>query len=147
MNGGTMCYPRIFYAMAGDGLFFRGVAAVHLRYGTPHVAVALTGALAIVYLWVRTFEQLIEVFILGILPFWALAAGAVLVLRRRRPDFPRPYLTPGYPLVPLVFIGATVGLLLNSLWQRPAPTVAGFAAILAGVPVYWLWRRKKRPAP
>jgi amino acid transporter len=147
MNGGTMCYPRIFYAMARDGLFFRGVAAVHLRYGTPHVAVALTGALAIVYLWVRTFEQLIEVFILGILPFWALAAGAVLVLRRRRPDFPRPYLTPGYPLVPLVFIGATVGLLLNSLWQRPAPTVAGFAAILAGVPVYWLWRRKKRPAP
>jgi APA family basic amino acid/polyamine antiporter len=142
MNGGTMCYPRIFYAMAEDRLFFRGIAAVHPRYGTPHAAIALTAALAICFLWVRTFEQLIEIFILGILPFWALGAGAVIVLRRRRPELERPYRTPGYPVVPILFIVATAGLLLNSLLQRPGPTMASFAAILAGVPIYHLWRRR-----
>jgi amino acid transporter len=142
MNGGTMCYPRIFYAMAEDRLFFRGIAAVHPRYGTPHAAIALTATLAIGFLWVRTFEQLIEIFILGVLPFWALGAGAVIVLRRRRPDVTRPYRTPGYPFVPILFIVATVGLLLNSLFQRPGPTGASFAAILAGVPIYFLWRRR-----
>ncbi len=142
INVGTMCYPRIFYAMAEDRLFFRGIAAVHPRYGTPHAAIALTATLAICFLWVRTFEQLIEIFVLGILPFWALGAGAVIVMRRRRPEVTRPYRTPGYPLVPILFIVATVSLLLNSLFQRPGPTVASFAAILAGVPIYFLWRRR-----
>ncbi|MGH7579607.1 MAG: APC family permease [Gemmatimonadales bacterium] len=142
MNGGMLCYPRIFYAMAEDRLFFRGIAEVHPRYGTPHAAIALTAALAIGFLLVRTFEQLIEIFILGSLPFWALGAGAVIVLRRRRPEVERQYRTPGYPLVPALFIVATIGLLLNSLVQRPGPTVASFAAILAGVPIYYLWRRR-----
>jgi amino acid transporter len=142
MNSGTMCYPRIFYAMAEDRLFFRAIAAVHPRHATPHAAIVLTAALAICFLWVRTFEQLIEIFILGILPFWALGAGAVILLRHRRPDLDRPYRTPGYPVVPLLFIAATLGLLLNSLFQRPGPTLASFAAVAAGVPVYYLWRRR-----
>jgi APA family basic amino acid/polyamine antiporter len=115
---------------------------VHPRFDTPHAAIALTAVLAICFLWVRTFEQLIEIFILGILPFWALGAGAVIVMRRRQPELTRPYRTPGYPFVPILFILATAGLLLNSLFQRPGPTVASFAAILAGVPVYHLWRRR-----
>jgi basic amino acid/polyamine antiporter, APA family len=142
MNGGTMCYPRIFYAMAEDRLFFRAIAAVHPRHATPHAAIVLTAALAVCFLWVRTFEQLIEIFILGILPFWALGAGAVILLRHRRPDLHRPYRTPGYPIVPLLFILATLGLLLNSLIQRPGPTLASFAAVAAGVPAYYLWRRR-----
>jgi len=142
INSGTMCYPRIFYAMADDHLFFRGIAAVHPRHATPHAAIVLTAALAIGLLWVRTFEQLIEIFILGILPFWGLGAAAVIVLRLRRPDLERPYRTPGYPFVPLLFIAATLGLLLNSLFQRPGPTLASFAAIVAGIPVYYFWRRR-----
>jgi amino acid transporter len=141
MNSGMICYPRIFFAMAEDRLFFRRIAAVHPRYGTPHAAVALTAALAIGCLWVRTFEQLIEVFILASLPFWALAAGAVLLLRGRRPDLPRPYRCPGYPLVPIVFILATGGLLLNSMYQRPGPALGSVAAIAAGIPVFYFWRR------
>jgi basic amino acid/polyamine antiporter, APA family len=142
MNGGMLCYPRIFYAMAEDRLFFRRIAAVHPRYGTPHAAIVLTATLAIGFLVVRTFEQLIEIFILGTLPFLALAAGAVIVLRRRLPEVERPYRTPGYPIVPVLFIVATAGLLFNSLVQRPGPTIASFAAILAGVPIYYLWRRR-----
>ncbi len=146
MNGGTMSYPRIFYAMAEDRLFFRGIAAVHPRYGTPHAAVVLTAVLAIAYLWVQTFEQLIEAFILGVLPFWALGAGAVILMRRRRPDLPRPYRTPGYPVVPLLFIVATASLVLNSLVERPGRTLASVGVILAGIPAYWLWGRV-RPGP
>jgi APA family basic amino acid/polyamine antiporter len=142
MNSGMICYPRIFYAMAEDRLFFRSIAAVHPIYGTPHTAIVLTAALAICCLWVRTFEQLIEVFILGSLPFWALAAGAVLVLRSRHPDLPRPYRCPGYPVVPIVFIAANSGLLLNSLWQRPGPVVGSVAAILLGIPVFYFWRSR-----
>jgi APA family basic amino acid/polyamine antiporter len=142
MNSGMLCYPRIFYAMAEDRLFFRSIAAVHPIYGTPHASIALTAALAIACLWVQTFEQLIEVFILGSLPFWALAAGAVLVLRGRHPELPRPYRCPGYPLVPIVFIAANVGLLLNSLWQRPGPVVGSIAAILLGIPVFYFWRSR-----
>jgi APA family basic amino acid/polyamine antiporter len=140
MNSGMICYPRIFYAMAEDRLFFRGIAAVHPIFGTPHTAIALTAALAMCFLWVRTFEQLIEVFILGSLPFWALAAGAVLVLRGRHPDQAPPYRCPGYPVVPIVFIAANGGLLLNSLWQRPGPAVGSIAAILLGIPVFYFWR-------
>ena len=147
MNGGTMCYPRIFYAMADDRLFFRGIAAVHPRYGTPHAAVVLTAVLSIGYLWVRTFEQLIEAFILGVLPFWALGAGAVILMRRRRPRAGRPYRTPGYPLVPILFIVATMSLVLNSLVERPASTLASFGVILAGVPAYWLWARARNHSP
>jgi APA family basic amino acid/polyamine antiporter len=142
MNSGTLCYPRIFYAMAEDRLFFPRIAAVHPRYGTPHASIVLIAALSIAYLWVRTFEQLIEAFILGILPFWALAAAAVIVLRRRRPEAQRPYRTPGYPMVPVLFILATVGLLLNSLVQRPVPTLGSVAAIAAGIPIFYLWRRR-----
>ena len=142
INSGTMCYPRIFFAMAEDRLFFRRIAAVHPRFGTPHASIALTAVLSVLYLWARTFEQLIEVFILGILPFWGLAAGAVLVMRSRRPEPPRPYRTPGYPVVPLLFIASTALLLINSFVYSRGATVASFGAIAAGIPIYYLWRRR-----
>jgi APA family basic amino acid/polyamine antiporter len=65
----------------------------------------------------------------------------VLLLRGRRPDLPRPYRCPGYPLVPIVFILATGGLLLNSMYQRPGPALGSVAAIAAGIPVFYFWRR------
>lgn len=142
INSGTMCYPRIFFAMAEDRLFFRRIAAVHPRFGTPHASITLTAVLSVLYLWARTFEQLIEVFILGILPFWGLAAGAVLVMRSRSPATPRPYRTPGYPVVPLLFIASTALLLINSFIYSRGATVASFGAIAAGLPIYYLWRRR-----
>jgi len=148
LNGSTMTGPRIFYAMAEDGLFFRPVAAVHPRYRTPWVAIALAAALGIAYVAVRTFEQLADAFVLGIWPFYALAVGAVFRLRRHRPDVPRPYRTWGYPFVPLLFLVASVAMLANALVQQPVSTAVGFGVILAGVPVYHLWRRQpKPPAP
>lgn len=140
LNAVLMAIPRMFWAMADDGLFFRTVAAVHPRYRTPHMAIVAMAGLAIVYLVFRTFEQLIEAFILASLPFWALSVGSVIVLRRTRPDLPRAYRTPGYPLVPLLFVVAMLALVGNSLRQHPEATVTSLGAVLAGVPVYYGWR-------
>jgi basic amino acid/polyamine antiporter, APA family len=144
LNGGLLVFPRVFFAMADDGLFFRKVAAVHPRFGTPHVAIVLSAVLAVGYLSLRSFEQLIEIAVLGQLPFWALGVGAVLVLRRTLPGLPRPYRSPGYPIVPLLFIAAMLALLANSLREHPESTAWTLGAVLAGIPVYFGWRHFTR---
>jgi len=147
LNAVLMAIPRVFWAMADDGLFFRTVAAVHPRYRTPHMAVAALAVLAILYLFFHTFEQLIEAFILASLPFWGLSVASVLVLRRTRPDLPRAYRTPGYPVVPLLFVLAMAALVANSLYQHPEATATAIGAVAAGVPLYYVWRFLGRTRP
>lgn len=140
LNGSMMTGPRIFFAMADRGLFFRGLARVSPRFETPSVAIWLATALGIVYVLLNDFQQLADKFILGIWPFYALAVAAVFVLRRTRPDMPRPYRTWGYPVVPILFLLASVGMVVNALWTDPVNTGVTFGIILAGVPVYYAWR-------
>ena len=147
LNGATMTGPRIFFAMAGDGLFFRPVAAVHARYRTPWVAIVLAALLGVGYVSVRSFEQLADSFILGIWPFYALTVGAVFVLRRKRPELERPYRALGYPWVPLVFLLASLAMLLNALVEQPASTMYGFGIILLGIPVFYGWRSLREKGP
>ncbi|HEX2205214.1 MAG TPA: amino acid permease [Longimicrobium sp.] len=147
LNAGLMTGPRVYYAMAEDGLFFRRVAAVHPRFGTPHVAVALLVALTALNASVRTFEELAQAFVLLLYPFLALTVAAVFVLRRRRPDLPRPYRAAGYPVVPALFLVGTVAMMANALVKRPAATLLGGAIVAAGVPVYFAWRAASRRAP
>jgi APA family basic amino acid/polyamine antiporter len=141
LSAAAMVDPRVFFAMATDGLFPRAIGVVHPRYLTPHTAIAFTGAIAILYISIRTFEQLAEAFVIGVWPFSALAVAGVLILRRKRPDFDRPYRTVGYPVVPLVFLIASVGLIGNTLIRHPGPTLLSFAITLLGIPVYFAWRR------
>jgi basic amino acid/polyamine antiporter, APA family len=136
--------PRVFYAMAGAGLLFAPLARVHPRFRTPHVAVVGHTALALAFVWSHTFEQLTEAFILGVWPFLALAVAGVIVLRQTQPGLARPYLTPGYPVVPLVFVAATVWVVGSALVARPLTTLAGIGFTLLGVPVYLLWKRTVR---
>ncbi|MBX6364862.1 MAG: amino acid permease [Gemmatimonadetes bacterium] len=158
LNASVMTGPRILYAMADDGLFFRPIAAVHPRWRTPWASIALCGALGVAYVSIQTFEQLADAFILGIWPFYALAVAAVFVMRRRRPQAARPYRTPAYPVVPLVFLAASLALIVNALLQqpwdsligifRPGTPMFGFGIILLGVPVHYLWRwRRARLEP
>jgi amino acid transporter len=144
LNAGLLTGPRVFFAMAEDGLFFRRVAAVHPRYRTPHVAVLLLVLLTAVNASVRTFEQLAEAFVLLLYPFLALTVAAVFVLRWRRPALSRPYRTAGYPVVPLVFLIGTVAMMGNALVERPAATLLSAAIVAAGVPVYYGWRAASR---
>jgi amino acid transporter len=129
--------PRVFFAMADDRLFFRRVAAVHPRYGTPHVAIALAALLGVAFVLTRTFEQLADTFVLSIWPFYGLAIAGLYRLRRARPELPRPYRVPGYPVVPALFIGAVLFLVGNALVSDPVWTGVTFGIVLAGVPVYY----------
>jgi len=143
--GSMMTAPRIFFAMADRGLFFRTIARVSPRHGSPSVAILLTTTLGVVYVLLNDFQQLADKFILGIWPFYALAVGAVFVLRRKRPDLVRPYRAWGYPVVPLLFLAASLGIILNALWTDPVNTGITFGIILVGVPVYFAWRALHRP--
>lgn len=138
--GSMMTGPRIFFAMADRGLFFQSIARVSPRFSSPSVAIWLATGLGVVYVLLNDFQQLADKFILGIWPFYALAVGAVFVLRRARPELPRPYRTWGYPVVPLLFLLASVGMVVNALWTDPANTGITFGIILAGMPAYFAWR-------
>jgi amino acid transporter len=145
LNGSVLANPRVFYAMATEGLLFRPLGRVHPRFGTPHVAIAVYALLAQVFVWSRTFEQLIVSFVLGTWPWLALAVAAVMVLRRRRPDLVRPYRTPGYPLVPLVFITGTLAVVGAALVEHPLTTLAGIGLTLLGIPLYLVRRAAGTP--
>jgi len=144
LTGSMMTGPRIFFAMADRGLFFQIIARVSPRFQSPSVAIWLATVLGVVYVLFNDFQQLADRFILGIWPFYALAVAAVFVLRRTRPELARPYRTWGYPVVPLLFLLASLGMVLNALWTDPVNTGITFGIILAGVPVYYLWRRFAR---
>jgi len=142
LNGSMMTGPRVFFAMAEDGLFFRRIAAVHPRYGTPAAAIGLSAALGVIYVSSQGFAQLAEGFVIGIWPFYALAVAAVFVLRRRQPALPRPYRVFGYPWVPLIFLVASVYLLGSYALTEPGIFALNVGVIGAGAPVYWLWQRR-----
>ena len=145
LNGAMMTGPRIFFAMADRGLFFPTLARVSPRFQSPSVAIWLAVGLGVVYVIFNDFAQLADKFVLGIWPFYTLAVAAVFVLRRRRPDLERPYKVWGYPVVPLLFLVSSVGMVVNALVTRPVDTGITFGIILLGLPVYWAWRRL-RPA-
>ena len=140
LTGSMMTGPRIFFAMADRGLFFRAIARVSPKYQSPSTAIWLATALGVVYVLLNDFQQLADKFILGIWPFYALAVAAVFVLRRTRPDMERPYRTWGYPVVPALFLLASVGMVVNALVTDPTNTGITMGIILVGVPVYYVWR-------
>jgi APA family basic amino acid/polyamine antiporter len=138
LNGTLLTAPRIFFAMADDGLFFRKVASVHPRFATPYVSILLTTGLGVVFVLLRTFEQLADTFVTAIVPFYALAVAAIFVLRRR-PTYDPPFRAPLYPVVPALFILATCFLLGNALIDPSSrwATVVVLGIILVGIPVYY----------
>jgi basic amino acid/polyamine antiporter, APA family len=138
LNGTLLTSPRIFFAMADDGLFFRRVASVHPRFQTPYVAISLTAVLGILFVLVRTFEQLADAFVTAIVPFYALGVASIFILRRRA-DYAPSFRVPGYPVVPALFVLATVYLLVNAVLDPSSrwPTLAVLGTIVLGIPVYY----------
>jgi amino acid transporter len=145
LNGSMMTSPRIFYALAEDGLFPAVIARVDPKTGAPGAAILLTAALGMIFVLVRSFTQLADQFVIGIWPFYALAVAAIYVLRRRRPDLVRPYRTWGYPVVPAVFLLASLFLLGNYFVSQPVASAVDMGVLLAGIPVFVLWRRAHAP--
>ncbi|MFC1659852.1 APC family permease [Gemmatimonadota bacterium] len=138
--------PRVYFAMARDGVFFRRIADVHSRFRTPHVAILAMGVWSIVLSLSGTFEQLFTYVIFGQWIFFGLTVGAVLILRKKRPDIPRPYRTIGYPVTPVLFILAALFISLNTLINELWNAMAGLVIIGLGVPAYLFWNRKAESA-
>jgi basic amino acid/polyamine antiporter, APA family len=146
-NGHLLTSPRVFYALAKDGLFFKGVAKVHPKYRTPYVSIIVVAAWASVLSLSGTFEQLYSYVIFGFWIFMGLTVAGVIILRRKRPDLARPYKTWGYPVTPILFILSSVFLTVNSLIRTFWNSFAGLALIALGIPVYFVWKcRRKAPA-
>jgi APA family basic amino acid/polyamine antiporter len=141
-NGVFLTAPRVFYAMARDGVFFQKLAAVHPRYLTPHVSILATGLWAALLSLSGTFEQLASYVVFGQWIFFGLTVGAVIILRRKRPELPRPYRTWGYPVTPIVFILAALFIAVSSLLTQPLNALAGLGIIFLGAPAYLFWRRR-----
>jgi APA family basic amino acid/polyamine antiporter len=142
LNGAIFAGPRVYFAMARDRAFFRKVAEVHPRFRTPAFAILLQAIWAGLLTLSGTYEQLFTYVVFVTLLFWVAAIGAVFVLRRKAPDLPRPYRTWGYPVVPMVFIVASVTILVNTLFARPVESLAGLGITALGVPVYYHWHRR-----
>jgi APA family basic amino acid/polyamine antiporter len=141
-NGITISAPRVYYAMARDGLFFRKLADVHPRYGTPAVSIVSGTLWAMVLAATGTFEQLLTYVVFVGWIFYALGAACVFVLRRTRPEAERPFRVPGYPWTPLLFIVAAVALVLNTIATQPGRAAIGIGVVLLGLPVYLVWRKR-----
>jgi APA family basic amino acid/polyamine antiporter len=145
-NGHVLTGPRVYFAMAKDGLFFRKMAAVHPKFHTPYVSILVVGAWSIVLSLSGTFEQLLRYAVFGNWIFMGLAAAAVFILRRKRPDLPRPYKTPGYPVTPAVFLLAAVFVVASALVGAFQDSRWGLVIIALGVPAYLYWDRKRKRA-
>lgn len=147
LNGSVLSSPRVFFAMAEDGLFFRTVGRVHPKFETPYVAIGFIAVLAVIYVLLRDFMQLAEGYVLGVWPFLALCVVGLFTLRRRRPDFPRVYRALGYPVVPALFVLATFAVVANALFAQFWSTVVSILITLAGLPLYFLWMAWQRRRP
>lgn len=136
--------PRVYFAMARDGLFFRFAARIHPRYETPALSIAAQTFCAVLMIFTGTFEQLLTYigFALAIFP-WMAVAG-VLILRRRQPARERPYHVLGYPFVPLYYLIAATYIMGAALVSRPMPSLLAILTVVAGLPIYWLMERQRR---
>jgi APA family basic amino acid/polyamine antiporter len=140
LNGSILTGARVPYAAARDGLFFRSAARVHPAFHTPGVSILMLSAWSGVLVLSGKYEELFDFVIFGSWILYAMATASVFVLRRKRPDLPRPYKTFCYPAVPLLFLAGATILEISTLWTKPRESIAGIILILIGLPFYFYWR-------
>jgi APA family basic amino acid/polyamine antiporter len=144
MNLSLLTAPRVYYAMAVDGVFFSVIGRISPRFHVPTAAILLQGVLASLFALSNTYEQLLGYAVFADWVFFALAGAALIVFRRTLPAASRPFPTPFYPLTPVLFIIAGAGIVLNTFVTDTRNAVIGTAIIALGVPVFFLWKRSRR---
>lgn len=140
-NATVLTSSRVFFAMARDGIFFRRLAEIHPRTGTPVLSILAGCTWAMVLAASGTFDQLLTYVVFTGWLFYALAAAAIFPFRRRDRGADVPFRVPGYPLTPLLFVGAAAAIVLNALFSTPLEALIGIAVVLAGAPAFVAWRR------
>ncbi len=142
----TLAGPRVYFAMARDGLFFSRIAAVHPQYRTPSSAIVSQAFWSSVLVLTATAGALVNYTGFAIVLFSGVAVAALFVLRRREPDSPRPFRAWGYPIAPAIYAIASAAIIVNGLFRAPGPTGAGAMIIAAGLPVYFFFRAGRAAA-
>lgn len=135
--------PRVYFAMAYDGLFPRRLATIHAEYGTPAASIFFQSLWISLLVLSGSFEQLVVYSGFALVLFSALAVSSLIVLRWRRPELPRPFRVPLYPVTPLLFLGFSAWILLYTLRGRPTEALFAIATVLLGLPFYWYWRGRR----
>jgi APA family basic amino acid/polyamine antiporter len=134
--------PRVYFTMAQDGLFFRKLAEVDDRFGTPAIAIVVSSLWAMVLAATGTFEELLTYVVFVGWIFYGLGAASIFVFRRRRPEAHRPFRVPGYPVTPALFVVAALALVINTVATEPGQALRGLVVVAVGVPAYWIWKRR-----
>jgi len=142
-NGLTLTAPRLYYSMSRDGVFFRRLAAVHPRFGTPAFAIVVSSLWAMCLAVTGTFEQLFTYVVFVGWIFYALGGLAIFVYRRRQPDAVRPFRVPGYPITPLLFVAAALAVVVNTVVTQPGRAALGLLVTAVGVPAFFLWPARR----
>ncbi len=143
MNSVVLTAPRVFYAMARDGVFFRKLANVHPRFRTPATAVIALGVWSAALAMMGSFQKLIGYAMFVAWIFYGLGGASVFPLRRREAGVERPFRVPGYPWTPAVFVASAFALVVNVIVATPWDAAKGLAIVLLGCPVYWFFFRHK----
>jgi len=147
INAWTFAGPRVYFAMARDGVFLPSAARVHPRYRTPASAIVLQAAWTILLILTGSLDALANYVGFAITLFAGIAVAAVFVLRAREPNAPRPFKAWGYPVAPAIFILASLLIVLNAVYSSPGPTGAGLLVLAAGIPVYLIFRARAGRSP
>jgi basic amino acid/polyamine antiporter, APA family len=137
--------PRLYYAMAKEGVFFRGASYIHPRFNTPSKAIVYQACWACVLVMSGSFDQLTDMLIFASFIFYGATTLGVFVLRVKMPDVPRPYKAWGYPVVPALFILFCIGLIVVTLVTKPREAGLGLALMASGIPFYLYWSGKNNP--
>jgi APA family basic amino acid/polyamine antiporter len=143
LNAWTFAGPRIYYAMARDGVFFPAAAHVHPKFKTPHTSIIAQALWTSILILTGKLDTLANYVGFAIILFAGIAVAAVFVLRAREPNAPRPYKTLGYPVAPAIFVLTSLAIVLNALYSDPRQFGLGLLVIASGIPLYlWLTRRR-----
>jgi len=145
VNGMILTGPRVYYAMAKDNLFFRKVSSVHPRFKTPGFSIFIQAVWSCLLVFSGTYEQLFTYVVFAALLFYLAAAASVFTLRRKFPHLERPYKVWGYPVVPALYVLASLWILINTLLERPVESLTGMGIVALGIPVYFYWKKKATP--
>ena len=140
-NGFVLTSARINYAMAKDKLFFHQASQIHPRFKSPANALIIQCVWACLLTFTGTFNQLITYIIFASWIFYGMSAGAVIILRNKKPDMERPYKTPAYPWIPIIFILFAIFLTINTIMEAPRDAAIGAGIILVGLPMYYYWKK------
>jgi APA family basic amino acid/polyamine antiporter len=138
-HGLVLAGPRVYYAMARDGLFFKKVGEIN-KYGVPGFAIVIQGVWSVLLCLSGTYSNLLDYVIFAVLIFFTLTILAIFILRVKRPDIPRPYKAFGYPVIPAIYILTTVSIMIILLIYKPNYTFPGLMLVILGIPVFYIWR-------